>query len=164
MNCGKTSRLICGYVGDCLDSALRREVEAHLEQCPACRAEAQATKDMISCLGALSSRQSPVDCWSLIRDRVVAHETLRTSWALWLARPVVAVPTLAIGLLLAMFMVWPSQIGESPDGVADAVSDYTHYISAHSRVQRQQAFTDPDVTFIAAELEKASLVADSTRP
>ncbi len=160
MNCARVDKLICDYIGDCLSTQLRREVEAHLSECASCRAEVEAAERMVGSLGDLSVSRSPVDCWPAIKQRIAERESRQTGWLSWLVRPVVAAPTFAVAMLLLALFLWP-QVGETPGRDAEPFSDYAQYVTAHSRLQRQQALTDPDVTFIAAEFEKASLASDS---
>jgi len=155
MNCGQIGRLVCDYIGDCLPEALRREVEAHLEECPACRREVQRAEEMVSCLNSLSCHQAPVDCWPGVRDMITKWESRRSGWFAWVARPVMAAPALAAAVLLAVILLWPSTVREQPRA-PEAIPGYSHYVTAHSRAQQRQAFTDPDLVFIAAELESAA--------
>lgn len=161
MKCKKATDLICGYIDDCLSPPLRCEFEAHTQECPECRAELAATEDMLSCLGSLSCRQAPVDCWDGVRERISSPQP-RSAWGSWFLRPVLAAPALAAALLLGGFLFWPANVVEPVGQSPASIPEYSHYIAAHSRLQRQQAFTDPDVTFVAAELETAGAAGGST--
>lgn len=154
MNCRQVGRLICEYIGGCLPSAVSREVEAHLRECPACRREVQCAEEMVSCLNSLSCHKAPMDCWPGVREMIAERESQRSGWFAWIARPVMAAPALAAAVLLAVLLLWPSAVRE-PSRAPEAIPGYSHYVTAHSRAQQRQAFTDPDVVFIAAELEKA---------
>lgn len=165
MNCKHVTDLVCDYISDCLTPSARRELEAHLAVCPACRAEVADAENMVSCLATLSAGRAPVDCWSAVRRQIVARESRWSGWLHWV-RPAFAVPAAAVAaLLLVVVLLWPFHAPKPSAPQAVPASEYARYVTEHSRFQRQQAFTDPDVTFIAAEFEKARVVsASSTRP
>jgi anti-sigma factor RsiW len=163
MNCKKICEITADYVSDCLPRDAKRQYEAHVVCCKECAAELDAMRGMIASLGSLGGKASPVDCWPAIRERV-AREACPKPILQRLLRPVIAAPVFAAVLLLAALLVAPWQMNDLPKQSPASVPNYSRYISAHARVQRGQAFTDPDVTFAAAELEKASLNTTSTRP
>lgn len=163
MKCGKAVKLVSDYVDGCLAVAVRAEFEAHVSQCERCAAELRDTERLVSSLASLSKGRAPVDCWAGISERITERERRAFSWGGRLLKPAFAVPAVALAIVLALLAVQPSHIEEEPVRVAVPVAEYDHYISAHSRLQREQAFSDPDVTFVAAELQKASLTAGSAR-
>ena len=75
-----------------------------------------------------------------------------------------AAPVFAAAVLLAVLLILPGQMGQGPGLSPAAVPEYGRYITAHAGLQQRQAFADPDVTFVAAELEKASAASDQNRP
>jgi|GEM_PF-1230972 len=165
MNCKQVKNIICEYFGGCLSEPLRKEVELHLAQCFECSAELKSVEDMVSSLRSLS-RRSPVDCWPGVKERILVQQTgrfaSRWSWSQML-RPVVAAPAFIVAILLALFLLWPISVNEPPSRGSDPRPDYSRFITVHSRAQQQQAFTDPDVILISAELANARAVADSDR-
>ena len=73
----------------------------------------------------------------------------------------VAIPASAGAMIAAFVLLWPGAVEEPQTNYVSA-PEYSQYISAHSRVQRQQTFVDPDVAFISAELEKVSVSSVSS--
>jgi len=157
MNCKKATDLIYEYVDDDLIPSLRCAFENHIKKCPACKAELEAMEDMISCLGSLYSQNAPIDVWHGVRKKLVPRQKPQLSWLNWFVQPVHAAPVFALTLLLAGFLFWPAPINEPIVQIPSTIPEYSHYIKAHSGLQQQQAFTDPDVTFVTAELETVSL-------
>jgi len=112
---------------------------------------------LLASLTSLGRRKCPVDMWNGVYARITADRQGRRSWWRWALRPVVAAPTAAVAALMAMFIYWPSP-GVAMDKAF--AREYTYYIGAHSHLQRQQAFVDPDVVFVRAELQKSRLMAN----
>ena len=160
MNCNKAIDLISDYIEGCLSDRVCIDFESHIQECNVCKEELRAMNAMLANLRSLGEQRSPINCWAGVRERIVEREVSKISWLKWIIRPVYAAPVLAFGLLLAVFLVWPnnSEIAQGQRLVSNA--EYSQYVGAHSNIQRQQVFTDPDVTFISAELEKASLSGD----
>ena len=148
-------------MSDYLDGHLavraRAEFEFHVEQCGKCESELRQTRSMLQELASLGGRKSPVDCWDHVRRRAIQSPP-QPLWRKYLFRPAAAVPALAAALLLAAILIWPGSTPE-PARVNSVVSvpEYTRYVSEHSRLQSQEAFTDPVITFVAAELETREL-------
>lgn len=160
MNCKKVADLMSDYMDECLSDKMRVDLEMHMQECSRCKEDLRAMDAMLTNLRSLSGQRSPVNCWAGVRERIVERETSRLSWFAWILRPAIAAPVLALGLLLAVFLAWPSSIENTRTNSLVSDAEYSRYIGAHSNLQRQQAFADPDVTFITAELEKASLSGD----
>jgi len=158
MKCKRASELISDYLDGRLAEPARQEFESHLADCSYCASEVEAASELLASLSSLSGRRSPVDCWSGVRAAISAHQRAATPWWHWVVRPVVAAPAAAVAVALAVFLMWPS--GNVPMA-SDKASEYSYYIGAHSHLQRQQTFADPDVVFVGAELQKASLVAST---
>ncbi len=160
MNCKEVTELISEYLDGKLGVADRREFESHLDTCRACASEVASTKEMLSSLRSLANQKSPVDVWQRVRAEVTTKEAKRGLWWRWVLRPVVAAPALAAAAAIAALLAWPS--GDVPMASDKQFApEYRNYIGAHSHALRQEAFADPDVVFVGAEVEKASLVEDS---
>lgn len=161
MNCRNCVELMSEYLDDCLSGGVLRQLEDHLASCERCSSEVESMRGMLASLRDLSGERSPVDCWEHVQ---LAVSVARPEPALsrWLLRPLIAVPALAAAILAALLFLWPSSVEEPIMMRPIGVPEYSRYISAHSSVQRRQTLVDPDVTFVTAELEKASLVSDTT--
>jgi hypothetical protein len=112
---------------------------------------------LLASLASLGRRKCPVELWDGVYARITAERQARRLSYRWTLRPVVAAPLAAAAALMAMLIFWPA-----PQTAMDRTfaREYTCYIGAHSHLQRQQAFVDPDVVFVRAELEKSRLMAD----
>ncbi len=162
--------IICEYLSDCLSDSRRKEVELHIAQCFECSAELRNVEQMVRSLRSLSHR-SPIDCWPGVRERILSQRIKQSisqgSWSRlkgFLFRPVVAAPAVIVALLLVLFLIiWPINVNEPPSRRSYPEPDYSRFITVHSRSNQQQAFTDPDVILVSAELAKARSVTDSGR-
>ena len=161
MNCREISDLLSDYIDGCLSDPLCKEIEIHIKVCKVCADKLEATRGVVVALGQLSVQHSPVDCWVGVRKIIVEKQFATPFWQRWFMTPAFAVPVLAV-LIMAIFLVWPSPVNERNMSSISSV-EYKHFISAHSRLQRLQAFSDHDVTFVAAELENASYTPDAER-
>ncbi len=164
MNCEKAANLISDYLDGHLAAGACSEFQSHIDRCDKCASEVEHTRSMVKELSSLGGWKSPVDCWDHVRRHAVQSRP-QPLWRTYLLRPVAAVPAFAAVLLLAVLLVWPRPIDE-PARTQGAVSvpEYTRYVSEHSRLQSQEAFTDPVVTFVTAELETAELSRPRSRP
>ena len=161
MKCEKVVGMISDYIDDTIPGISRWELESHLAGCPGCTAELEATRRLVSRLSSLSCSESPVDCWVGVKEKIACRR-IALLWSRGrFFRPVFAAPAFALIGVLAFLVVWSGRGPVTPTGSAFRPPEYASYISAHLRVQRMQAFNDADVPFITAELEKASLAADS---
>jgi anti-sigma factor RsiW len=144
------------YVDGSLSDPLKREIDQHVEICHECHTALAEMRQLVRGLGALSERSAPVDCWPDVREAIIEQGYGSNRWLSWFARPVAWVPAFALTVVIALMALLPlsNHVG-SPARSAAAV-EYKTYMSAHSRVQRQQPLNDPDVAFITAELESAS--------
>lgn len=157
MNCKKCAELISEHMDNCLAGRLAEQFDAHISHCRKCAGELRAMEGMIRSLGDLAVQRAPRDCWSGVRERIIAGEAQTSARALTILRPAFAVPVCAVLILVAVMLFRPTPVHEPAPPALVSVPEYSRYISAHSSLQRQQTLTDPHVTFIAAELEKASL-------
>lgn len=165
MNCKKALSLISEYIDGCLTPSEQLSLEAHLDRCEKCASELSKMRRMLLSLGSLSKHKSPVNCWAHVQAIIVNKTPLHRAWWTYVLKPVVAAPALALTLLIALFLILPGPVEQNPtDQLKKIAPEYSYYIGAHSRLQRQQSLTDPDVTFVRAELEKASFNTNSDRP
>lgn len=156
MKCKKAVESITDYLDGNLDAAVSADFEAHLRECANCAAELRDTESLVDMMGSLSGKRMPVDCWLRVRE-LISLQQPEHAWRRLFLNPIVAAPAMAAVLVLGALMFWPGGIQETPNDAAITIPEYNHYISVHSRSQRQQAFTDPDVIFISSELERANL-------
>jgi hypothetical protein len=163
MNCNKACEVISDYISGHLPHDVRRRYEAHVGECMECAGELDEMRAIIGSLKSLGDCSMPVDCWPAIRARVEDHARARPVWPR-LLRPIVAAPAFAVALLVAAVMIFTGPVSEPPGQSPASMPEYGHYITAHAGVQREQAFSDPDVTFVAADLEKASLTGAPGKP
>lgn len=163
MKCKDAMNVMSDYLDDGVSIAVRLDFEAHIRECSACRSELAAMRCLLASLNGLSGKKSPVDCWTSIRTQIYQCGNHKKSWVYWALRPWVAAPTVFAAVAIVGVLMWPHSIdepvGPNVSNILSA-SEYSQYIGAHSRVQRQQVFTDPDVKFIAAELETANVPGD----
>lgn len=156
MKCKDVASLTSDYVSGSLGEAIRAEIESHLAGCPTCRAEAAATGNLLISLASLGGRKPPTHLWEGVYARITSGQEAKGVWWRWVLRPIVAAPTATAAALLAIVLLWPS--GQAPMDKAFA-QEYTYYIGAHWRLQRQQTFIDPDVALVRAEVQKSTLAA-----
>ena len=155
MNCQRAAELMSDYLDNALEQAVCKSFEAHLESCERCREELRAMNAMLVTAKSLAEEKAPVDCWPGVRTRITAVSETRRAWLRWLPHTVAA-PIAAAALIAALLLGRPALI-DDPAPQAPAVEvEVESYISAHAELQRRQVLSDPDVAFIAAELDKAS--------
>ncbi|MGC8863190.1 MAG: anti-sigma factor family protein [Armatimonadota bacterium] len=162
MNCSRARKNISDYIDGSLPHRSRCEYEAHISRCRECANELDATRKMLSSLSSLAVRGSSVDLWPRLSQAILEPVSPGPFWRL-LVRPVVAAPAAALAAALAVMLFLPTQRMTPPSDVSVAIPEYAHYIAAHARSQRQQVFADPDVSFVAAELERARLIDAARR-
>lgn len=155
MRCKDVTSLMSDYLSDFLSKESRAAIEAHLTICPSCRAELDATRELLSSLASLGGRKVPADLWESVYARVRSEQVARSSWWQWVLRPILAAPAAVVVAVLAAVLLWPS---EKPAIDPSLQPEYTYYINSHWRLQRQQAFVDPDVVLVRAELQKSVLI------
>jgi anti-sigma factor RsiW len=160
MNCKTALGLVSDYLGGRLAESAKQDFESHIGCCPGCASEVKAMNRLLASLSSLSAERSPVDCWDHVRTCILAEAHKRVPRWHWVLRPVVAAPAAMVMAVLVLFLLWPSH--EAPVAPDSALAyEYAYYIGAHSHLQRQQAFADPDVVFVGAEVQKASLIASA---
>ena len=104
MNCERMERRLLAYVDGRAGESERHVVEAHLEQCGACRARARGFQSVWGILDELPEHE-PSFAFDLRLQARLAAEPARTSFWTWL----VPAPRMALALtLLAICSVWLS--------------------------------------------------------
>jgi len=162
MNCRKVRNITSDYIDGCLPHHTRCEYEAHISRCRECANELDATRRMLSSLSSLAVRGSSVELWPRLSAVIAEQARPRTVWRL-LVRPVIAAPAAALATALIIMLFLPTRTMTPAAYRAVSALEYAHYITAHARSQPRHTFVDPDVSFAAAELERARLT-DSDRP
>lgn len=159
MNCEELTDHTSQYLSGNLPDPIKEQFEAHLNGCEICASEVKALREVVSSLRALGGQSSPVDLCAGVQARVIMIERARSAWWRWALKPIVAAPAAAVMAALAFFLFWPAAAPTASDKTF--APEYSYYIGAHSHLQRHQAFSDPDMVFAKAELQKASLVSDA---
>lgn len=70
MNCQETTEHLGALLDVELDAATRRDVEAHLEGCAACRRELEDVRALASAMAPGERSGAPHDLWNVIRGRL----------------------------------------------------------------------------------------------
>jgi len=163
MNCKYVSRLISDYVDGSLEDNVKAELDVHFGECEQCASDRDATERLVASLSTLGGLRSPVDCWRGVQVRISPGRQLALPWWRWLLKPVVAAPAAAVMAVLALLLAWPLSQPLPLSSDEAFAPEYSYYIAAHSRLQRRQAFADPEAVFLRAELQKAALLQGSAK-
>jgi hypothetical protein len=94
-----TEEQLNGFAESTLESPDRAAVAAHLEECPSCRAEVTALRELVSAAGHLpKSIEPPDETWARIRDHLQAPPPKRSVglWPLGIAAAVLVVVAVSI--------------------------------------------------------------------
>ncbi|MEN6355661.1 MAG: zf-HC2 domain-containing protein [Armatimonadota bacterium] len=165
MNCKKFAVLISEYLDDSLAGHVRAEFETHVRECANCAGQLASMKRMTAALREMGTNRVPFDCWDAVKAKILEQQKAAQSRLPWMLRSAYAVPAFAFVMVLVLLLVLPVCIKNDRSTIDPAsIPEYAQCISAHSRAQRQQVLGDPHVTFIAAEMENASLTTDSNAP
>jgi anti-sigma factor RsiW len=110
MNCERMEKWLIAYLDERATAAERREVEAHLAVCIACRTRAEQFRALWGVLDEAPAVEVSPAFDARLRARIAAEPPRRTLWA-WLA----PLPRLAFAatLLLAL-SVWISSLPPNP--------------------------------------------------
>ena len=157
MKCKQVRQLVHDYIDGRMPQCDCDKLEAHWRSCPDCAAEVEEVRSVLDGLGGLCGCRAPVDCWESIKYSLPVAERPGPLWKKWGLRPILAVPALAVTLLLASFLIWPGAV-EQPGQVAVSPNEYMRYLKAHTHAQTHQVFSDPDIALAAGELESARVV------
>lgn len=102
------ANMIQAYISGELDRDRNAAVEEHLNECPACRAEADRAREMWEMLGS-AGRPSPAtgSVWPAVQARTFGRETSEREWffgAGRLTRTGLATAAVAAGLMLGILL------------------------------------------------------------
>lgn len=158
MNCRKLNELASDFIDGTLASQTCERIAEHLKACPECESLVAETRRMVEGLRGLCVGSATCDCWAGVREKILCAEIERKPWTYFLLKPMVAAPALAVGALAVVLALVPLQPNEPVGRDPAAVPGYSAYVSAHSRAQQQQVFSDHDVVFVTAELERAGFM------
>jgi anti-sigma factor RsiW len=113
MNCERMETRLIGYLDGRATPAERREVEAHLGECAACRTRAEEFRRLWGVLEELPATEPSPAFDARLRQRIAAAPQ-RPVWD-WLAPAPRVVYAFAAMLLLAVWLSWqsPRPAGES---------------------------------------------------
>lgn len=117
MKCEDISKHLIAYLDMRMDSAERREVEAHLAGCSACRTRAEEFRSVGKMLGELPAIESSFGFDARVRQRVAAEP--RSSWFAWFA------PQARLALSAAMLValtVWIAKMPASHHGTPSPIA------------------------------------------
>lgn len=164
MKCKAAIDVMSEYLDNCLPAHVELEFEMHISECRQCADELESMQDMLTLLGSLSGNKSQVSCWSGVKQCIVDKQTPKRARNPWFMRVVIGAPAFALTILLAILLLLPGGAKNESAATEMSVPEYSYYVSAHSRAQRHEVLSDPHVSLVAAELEKASLTEDTVRP
>jgi anti-sigma factor RsiW len=107
MNCNTVEKNSIAYLDGRLDPRHRREVEAHLAGCVACRARAQQFRELWGILDEAPALRPSPSFDAAVRMRIAQEPRRSGVWA-WLAVPS---PRLAVGVTaLLVLSIWLSSL------------------------------------------------------
>jgi len=181
MNCERFEPHVSDLLDGTLPDALRHEVEAHVESCPACRDLAADLRRILAAAGALEPMAVPPRIWQRLRRQLedeparepgpldaMGASSWTPSWA-WLA-------TAATLVLVTGAAIWMVRSAEAPTGPravavdaasvesvqADLDAAQAHYLNAIAGLE-QIARTDPDLLdpAVAADLQANMTTLDT---
>lgn len=105
MNCERISNALIPYMDGRADAAKRREVEAHLAGCDACRARVEEYRKLWNVLDEVSATEPSFGFDARLRARIAAEP--RRNWFAWL----VPSPRLAFATaFLVALSVWMANL------------------------------------------------------
>jgi anti-sigma factor RsiW len=118
MNCERIETMLVAYLDGKARESERREVEAHLEACAACRKRAEEFRRVWSVLDEVPAVEPSLGFDARVRQRVAAEPRPRP-FAWLIPQPRFA---LAVTLLLAL-AVWISSVAPAPEQSVAAGND-----------------------------------------
>lgn len=146
------NQLLIDYMHAGLDTEQDARVYAHLEACPACRAEYDAElalTDLLRSYAAADARELPSSVKAEIWERIrAARPSPWGAWGTWL-RPAISLPVAAALALAAYFGT--TYLG--PQGTAPI--DAAYYLQDHAALDSTVPFSDR-ATAAASDLESAA--------
>jgi predicted anti-sigma-YlaC factor YlaD len=78
--CQEWEARLSGYLDKELTEAEAREVEAHLETCPACRRELEEQKQLLEVTDAMKFMKPPAELWERYWDHIYNRLERRIGW------------------------------------------------------------------------------------
>ena len=110
MNCGQMENRLIAYLDGKANRTERREVEAHLAACAACRTRAEEFRLLCGVLDEVPMKELSPAFDARLRARLAAEPPRRSFWA-WLAPS----PRLAFAAsMLLVASVWISSLPQAP--------------------------------------------------
>jgi len=110
MNCGQMENRLIAYLDGKANRTERREVEAHLAACAACRTRAEEFRLLSGVLDEVPMKEPSPAFDARLRARLAAEPPRRSFWA-WLAPS----PRLAFAAsMLLVASVWISSLPQAP--------------------------------------------------
>lgn len=160
MKCKKFVDSISDYLDSTLPGHTRLEFEIHQEKCPECASQLAKAERLLLSLRSLGSQESPIDNWPSVSARISQCTQGGSPWYNLFLRPVVAAPALAVSLIVYL-VVSNSALVDTGAQTQSVIStpEYSTYLSAHSDAMRMRPLSDPEISLVQVELEKANLVA-----
>ncbi len=154
MNCGKARERISDYLDGRLSEEHLSEFELHIRGCAECAGELDEMRRMVTALRSLAVPRAPIDLWPQVREGIRTAENLIPIWGIF-ARPVFMAPVLAVAAAVAVMLILPQPKPLPEKPIKLSASEYRHYLTEHMRFQKRM-FVDPEVSFIAVELDRAN--------
>jgi predicted anti-sigma-YlaC factor YlaD len=172
--------LLPDYLRGALESAIAAGVEAHLESCPACRAELESLRETFAALDQTRKEEIPGAYFSSILPRVYQRLERREKLP-WISTPVVSKFLLPLGVVVVLLVVvwhlpvvWESTGGEnilktalssaSTDDIVEILQeDITlPYVSSMDTTILTRALADEQ--FVHRQLISEALNSETTSP
>ena len=135
MNCSDLNEALVDLVDGRLDGPERRDVERHLEACPACRALVDDLRSIRAAAFMLDRHEPKADTWSKLQAAIAAEPApgrllgfsrslgmsgpTRANWPVWLGAAAALILATVIGLLPLMNRA-PQPHDDNPDAAAQA--------------------------------------------
>lgn len=153
MICSRVRDLLPDYSVKILDGRTHREMEAHLAECAACRAELKAQDDVMGLVEQFGAINPPPGLFNAVRNRIEAGDFQRERPAWWVflfTRPArVAAMGLAMGAVAAGLFLPTGNSGTpvlppfvSSNGNGTTASELTQSIRQHAMSAGQGSLTD----------------------
>ena len=77
MNCEESRDQLAGYLEGLLDETFQSRVDSHLAQCPACRAEIDAVRELTARLARDGLAASAASLETVVMDRILREQTIQ---------------------------------------------------------------------------------------
>ncbi len=159
MRCEEAKRALNEYLDGTLVAPVRTRIERHLEGCPACAAEARATRNLLLALGDDPAREVSAGFEASLAARLEAARPAGPILA-WLARLRIdlagrARPALAAaGALAAAVTLWTLRPTDQPHHVQPPAHQVLEVVRQH------EAFADADVVQYSITQSTEGVIGD----